>query len=163
MEEQEVKVEETTEEAAPAAAPEEAPAPKEEAAPVEEAKEVEVPKEFKEIVEKIENMTVLELNALVKVFEEKFGVSATAAAAAPAAAGEAAAGAASEVNVELTAAGDQKIQVIKAVKNALGLGLKEAKDLVDAAPTMLKEKMKMEDAEALKADIVAAGGTVEFK
>ena len=162
MADEDVKVEETVEEAAPAAAPEEAPAA-EAAAPAEEVKEVEVPKEFKDIVEKIEKMTVLELNTLVKVFEEKFGVSATAAAAAPAAAGDAAAGAASEVNVELTAAGDQKIQVIKAVKNALGLGLKEAKDLVDAAPTMLKEKMKMEDAEALKAEIVAAGGTVEFK
>jgi len=162
MAEEDVKVEETVEEAAPAAA-EEAPAPAAEAAPAEEAKEVEVPKEFKDIVEKIEKMTVLELNTLVKVFEEKFGVSATAAAAAPAAGGDAGDAGSSEVNVELTAIGDQKIQVIKAVKNALGLGLKEAKDLVDSAPVILKEKMKTEDAEALKAEIVTAGGTVEFK
>jgi len=162
MAEEDVKVEETTEEAAPAAA-EEAPAPAAEAAPAEEAKEVEVPKEFKDIVEKIEKMTVLELNALVKVFEEKFGVSATAAAAAPAAGADAGDAGSSEVDVELTAIGDQKIQVIKAVKEVLGLGLKEAKDLVDSAPVVVKEKMKKEEAEELKEKLVAAGGTVEFK
>lgn len=163
MAEEEKKVEETTEEAAPAAA-EEVPAEEtKEEAPAEEAKEVEVPKEFKDIVEKIEKMTVLELNTLVKVFEDKFGVSATAAAAAPAAGGDAGDAGSSEVNVELTAVGDQKIQVIKAVKNALGLGLKEAKDLVDGAPVMLKEKMKSEEAEELKAQITEAGGSVEFK
>jgi len=162
MAEEEKKVEETTEEAAPAAA-EETPAPAAEAAPAEEAKEVEVPKEFKDIVEKIEKMTVLELNTLVKVFEEKFGVSATAAAAAPAAGGDAGDAGSSEVDVELTAIGDQKIQVIKAVKEVLGLGLKEAKDLVDSAPVVIKEKMKKEEAEELKEKLVAAGGTVEFK
>tara|TARA_B100000745_G_C20139557_1_gene390659 strand:+ start:1368 stop:1847 length:480 start_codon:yes stop_codon:yes gene_type:complete len=159
MSDEEKKVEETTEAPAPAAA-EEAPAAEE---AKEEAKEVEVPKEFKDIVEKIEKMTVLELNTLVKVFEEKFGVSATAAAAAPAAGADAGDAGSSEVNVELTAAGDQKIQVIKAVKNALGLGLKEAKDLVDGVPVMLKEKMKPEEAEELKAQITEAGGSVEFK
>lgn len=157
MADEENKVEETTE-AAPAA--EEA-----KEAPAEEAtEEVEVPAEFKDLVEKIEGMTVLQLNELVKVLEKKFGVSAVAVAAAgPAAAGDAGDAGASEVNVELTAAGDQKIQVIKAVKEALGLGLKEAKDLVDGAPVMLKEKMKKEEAEELKAKITEAGGTVEFK
>jgi len=161
---EEVNVEETTEEVAAPAAAEEAPAPVEEAAPVAEAPaEVEVPAEFKDIIEKIEKMTVLELNSLVKVFEARFGVSATAAAAADPAAADAGDAGSSTVNVELTAAGDQKIQVIKAVKNALGLGLKEAKDLVDSAPVIIKEGMKKEDAETLKAEIVTAGGSVEFK
>jgi large subunit ribosomal protein L7/L12 len=161
---EEVNVEETTEEVAAPAAAEEAPAPVEEAAPVAEAPaEVEVPAEFKDIIEKIEKMTVLELNSLVKVFEARFGVSATAAAAAGPAAADAGDAGSSTVNVELTAAGDQKIQVIKAVKNALGLGLKEAKDLVDSAPVIIKEGMKKEDAETLKAEIVTAGGSVEFK
>lgn len=143
-------------------AAEEAKAPEAEAAPATE--EVEVPAQFKDLIKKIENMTVLELNELVKVLEKKFGVSAVAVAAAgPAAGGDAGDAGSSEVNVELTAAGDQKIQVIKAVKEALGLGLKEAKDLVDGAPVMLKEKMKKEEAEDLKAKIVAAGGSVEFK
>ncbi|XKT74840.1 MAG: 50S ribosomal protein L7/L12 [Patescibacteria group bacterium UBA2163] len=115
------------------------------------------------MVSAIEEMSVMELNELVKVFEAKFGVSATAVAAAgPAAGGDGAAEEASEVNVKLTSAGDQKIAVIKVVKEALGLGLKEAKDLVDAAPEMLKEGVKKEDAEELKAKIEAAGGSVEF-
>lgn len=161
---EEVKVEETTEEMAAPAAVEEAPAPEAPAAPVAEAAaEVEVPAEFKDIIEKIEKMTVLELNSLVKVFEARFGVSATAAAASGPVAAEAGDTGSSTVNVELTAAGDQKIQVIKAVKNALGLGLKEAKDLVDSAPVIIKEGMKKEDAETLKAEIVTAGGSVEFK
>lgn len=162
MSDEEKKVEETTE--APVA---EEAAPAEEAkeeAPAEEAtEEVEVPAEFKDLVEKIEKMTVLELNELVKVLEKKFGVSAVAVAAAGPAAGGDAGAEASEVNVELTAAGDQKIQVIKAVKEALGLGLKEAKDLVDGAPVMLKEKMAKEEAEELKTKITEAGGSVEFK
>jgi large subunit ribosomal protein L7/L12 len=125
---------------------------------------VEVPAKFKSIVESIETMSVLDLHELVKLFEAKFGVSA-AAVAAPAAAG-AAAGAAEEkstFNVHLTDGGAQKIAVIKVVKEALGLGLKEAKDLVDAAPSVLKEGMKKEDAEALKKGIEAAGGKVELK
>ncbi len=130
----------------------------------EENKVVEVPAKFKSIVESIESMSVLDLHELVKLFEAKFGVSA-AAVAAPAAAG-AAAGAAEEkttANVHLTDGGAQKIAVIKVVKEALGLGLKEAKDLVDAAPSVLKEGMKKEDAEALKKSIEAAGGKVELK
>lgn len=126
--------------------------------------EVEVPEKFKKLVEEVENMTVLELHELVKTLEKKFGVSAAAVAMAPAAGGDAGgADAQSSFNVELTSAGDQKIQVIKAVKEALGLGLKEAKDLVDGAPAMLKEGMAKEEAEALKKTIEEAGGKVELK
>ena len=128
---------------------------------MEETKSVEVPAKFKDIVSKIEEMSVLELNELVKVFEEKFGVSAVAAAA-PAAAG-AAAEEKSEFNIELTSAGDTKIAVIKVVKDVAGLGLKEAKDMVDAAPAMVKEGMKKEDAEALKAKLEEAGAKVTLK
>lgn len=125
---------------------------------------VEIPAQFKSIVEGIEKMSVLELNELVKVFEKRFGVSATAVAAAPAAG--AAAPAAEEKSVftvHLKDAGAAKIAVIKAVKEVLGLGLKEAKDLVDAAPSVLKEGMKKEDAEALKKKVEEAGGKVELK
>ena len=126
---------------------------------------VEIPAKFKSIVETIEKLSVIELNELVKVFEKKFGVSAAAVAVAAPAAG-AAAGAGEEKStmaVHLKDAGASKIAVIKVVKEALGLGLKEAKDLVDAAPSLLKDAMKKEDAEKLKKDIEAAGGKVEFK
>lgn len=157
----EAAAEETTEEAAPAAE-EAASAPAEAAAPAEA--EVEVPAQFKSIVEAIEKMTVLELSELVKVFEKKFGVSAAAVAVAgPAAGGAAAEEGSSTVNVELTDAGGNKIAVIKAVKEALGLGLKEAKDIVDGVPSMLKEGMSKEDGAALKAKIEEAGGKVTFK
>ena len=115
-----------------------------------------------QIIEAVEKMTVLELNTLVKAIEEKWGVSAAAVAAAPAA-GAAAGEEKTSFNVQLADAGAQKVAVIKAVKDALGLGLKEAKDLVDAAPTMLKEGMKKEDADKLKATVEAAGGKVELK
>lgn len=131
----------------------------------EETTQVEVPAQFKSMVESIEKMSVLELNELVKVLEKRFGVSAAAVAAAPAAGG-AAAGAAEEkssFNVHLADAGAQKIAVIKVVKEALALGLKEAKDLVDGAPILLKEGMKKEDADKLKKDIETAGGKVELK
>ncbi|MDE2213025.1 MAG: 50S ribosomal protein L7/L12 [Patescibacteria group bacterium] len=124
---------------------------------------VEVPAKFKGIVDSIESLSVLELNELVKVFEEKFGVSAAAVATAAPAGGAAPAEEKSAFNVHLTDAGAQKVQVIKAVKEGLGLGLKEAKDLVDAAPALLKEGMKKEDAEKLKKAIEAAGGKVELK
>jgi large subunit ribosomal protein L7/L12 len=152
------------EETAPEAAPveEAAPAAAEAAAPAEA--EVEVPAQFKKIVEEIEKMTVLELSELVKVFEKKFGVSAAAVAVAgPAAAGAAADEGSSTVNVELSDAGANKISVIKAVKEALALGLKEAKDIVDGVPSMLKEGMSKDDAAALKAKIEEAGGKVTFK
>jgi large subunit ribosomal protein L7/L12 len=125
---------------------------------------VEIPAKFKSIVDSIETMSVLDLNELVKLLEKKFGVSAAAVAvAAPAAAGAAAADEKSTMDVHLTAAGDQKIGVIKVIKEALGLGLKEAKDLVDAAPAKIKEAMKKEDAEALKKKIEEVGGKVELK
>lgn len=140
----------------------------EEAAPAAEKNEngvdesVEIPEEFKKLVEQVEKMTVLELHSLVKVLEKRFGVSAQAVAVAGPAAGEAAAEQDSFA-VELTDAGASKIQVIKAVKEALSLGLKEAKDLVDAAPSVLKEGVKKEEAEALKAKVEEAGGKVTLK
>lgn len=154
--------EEATAEAAPEAAAEET---KTEEAPAEEAgAEVEVPEQYKALVEQVENMSVLELHELVKLLEKKFGVSAQAVAVAAPGAGDAAgAEEKSSFNVELTAIGDQKIGVIKAVKDVLGLGLKEAKDLVESAPVVLKEGMNKEDAEALKAKVEEVGGSVELK
>lgn len=119
---------------------------------------------FDSFLTELEGATVVELNELVKAIEEKFGVSAAAVAAAPAAG--ASAGAAEEKDaftVVLASAGEQKIAVMKVVKEALGLGLKEAKDLVDAAPSTLKDGMKKEEAEALKKGIEEAGGKVELK
>ena len=125
---------------------------------------VEVPAKFKEIVEGIEKMSVLDLNELVKLLEKKFGVSAAAVAVAAPAAGAAAAGEEkSSFNVELTDGGAQKIAVIKVVKEVLGLGLKEAKDMVDGAPIMMKEGMKKEEADAFKNKIKEAGGKVTLK
>lgn len=140
-------------------------ASKEEEKKEEEAAPVEVPAKFKKIVEEIEKMSVIELNELVKVFEEKFGVSAQAVAAAPAAGagGDGGAEEQDSFTVELTAAGDQKIAVIKAVKGLLGLGLKEAKDAVDSAPSVLKEGVKKEEAEEMKKQIEEAGGKVTLK
>jgi len=128
-----------------------------------ENKDVVVPTKFKDLVEKIETMTVLDLHELVKVLEEKFGVSATAAAAAPAALATGATEAKDSFNVELTASGDTKIAVIKVVKEVLALGLKEAKDLVDAAPSMLKEGMKKADADEFKKKLEEAGAKVTLK
>ena len=122
-----------------------------------------------EILESIENMTVLELSELVKALEERFGVSAAAfAAAAPAAAptGDGAAAVEeeqTEFDVVLQAAGEKKIQVIKEVRAATGLGLKEAKALVDEAPNPVKEALSKEDAEALKAKLEEVGATVELR
>jgi len=129
----------------------------------EEAKPVAVPAKFKKIVEEIEVMSVMELNELVKVFEEKFGVSATAVAAAPAAGGAGDAGEGkSTFTIKLTDSGAQKIAVIKVVKEVLALGLKEAKDLVDGVPSVLKENVKKDEAEEIKKKIEAAGGKVEL-
>lgn len=148
-----------------------APEVKEEAAP-EAAEEkdtdidetVEVPEQFKKLVDQVETMTVLELHELVKVLEKRFGVSASAVAVAgPAAGGDADADAQSEFTVVLADAGAQKIAVIKAVKEVCGLGLKEAKELVDGAPTDVKTGLKKEDAEALKAKLEEAGAKVELK
>jgi len=127
--------------------------------------DVEVPAKFKKLVEEVEKMTVLELSELVKVFEKKFGVSAAAVAVAGPAAGGAAGGeeAKSTFDVELTDAGANKIAVIKAVKEALALGLKEAKDLVDGAPSMLKQGMKKEDADELAKKLTDAGAKATLK
>ena len=122
-----------------------------------------------EIMQAIESMTVLELSELVKAMEEKFGVSAAApvavaaAGAAPAAGGGAEEEEKTEFDVILAAAGAEKIKVIKAVREATGLGLKEAKALVDGAPAPVKEKVSKADAEALKASLEEVGATVELK
>jgi large subunit ribosomal protein L7/L12 len=142
-----------------------------EVAPQKAAKEekVEVPAKFKKLVEEIEKMSVLDLAELVKLLEKKFGVSAAAPVAVAPAAGGAAAPAAEEksvYNIELTAVGAKKIEVIKAVRDTTEKGLKEAKDLVDAAatgPQMVKENVKKEDAEEIKKKFEAAGAKVELK
>jgi large subunit ribosomal protein L7/L12 len=155
-----VTEEETTTEVA-AETKEEAPA-EESSSDVDES--VEVPEQFKALVEQVEQMSVLELNELVKVLEKRFGVSAAAVAVAgPAGAGDGGGEEQSEFAVELTEAGGQKIAVIKVVKEACGLGLKEAKDMVDGAPAVLKEGMKKEEAEELKGKLEEAGATVTLK
>lgn len=137
-------------------------------ATTEEKKEVVVPEKFKDIVEKIEKMSVLDLSELVSLLEDKFGVSAAApmmamgmipGMVAPAEAVVEK----SEFNVELTSAGSNKIAVIKIVKEITGLGLKDAKDMVDGAPTMIKESVKKEEAEEMKKKITEAGGQVTLK
>ena len=118
---------------------------------------------IEKLIEEIDSLTVVELNDLVKAIEEKYGVSAVAAAA-PAAAG--AAGAAEEktsFNVVLKEAGDQNIKVIKVVRDATGLGLKEAKELVDGAPKTVKEGASKEEAEELKAKFTEVGAVIELK
>ena len=119
---------------------------------------------IEKLIEEIDSLTVVELNDLVKAIEEKYGVSAVAAAA-PAAAGAAgeAAEEKSSFDVVLTAAGDQKIKVIKVVRDATGLGLKEAKDLVDGAPKTIKEGLSKDEAEELKAKFTEVGAVVELK
>lgn len=134
-----------------------------------EEKNVQVPEKFQAIVEQIESMSVLELSELVKVLEEKLGVSAAAPmmmGAMPAAAGAGEAAAEEEktsFDVILADAGGTKIQVIKVVKEATGLGLKEAKALVDGAPKPVKEGVSKEDADELKNKLMEAGATVEVK
>jgi len=119
---------------------------------------------FNDIIEKVEKLSVLELSELVKAMEEKFGVSAAMPTAVAAAGGaEGAAEEKSTFNLELKTAGEQKIQVIKVLREALGLGLKEAKDIADAAPKVVKEGMAKKDAEDLKAKLEGAGATVELK
>ena len=136
---------------------------------MEEQKMVEVPEKFKALVEQVEKMSVLDLSELVKVLEEKFGVSAAAPAMMMAgpmmggAAGAAPAEEKTEFGVELTETGGNKIAVIKVVKEVTGLGLADAKALVDAAPKMIKEGVKKEDAEVMKKKIEEAGGKVTLK
>jgi large subunit ribosomal protein L7/L12 len=139
----------------------------EETTQAEDKKEVEVPAKFKKLVDEISEMSVLDLSELVKVLEDKFGVSAAApmmmAGAAPVAAAEAGAEAQSSFTVELTAAGENKIGTIKAVREITGKGLKEAKDMVDAAPSVIKEGAGKEEAEELKKKLEEAGATVTLK
>ena len=118
---------------------------------------------IEELLEKIDSLTVAELAELVKAIEEKYGVSAAAVAAPAAGAGAAAAEEKSSFNVVLKEAGANKIQVIKVVRDATGLGLKEAKDLVDGAPKTIKENVSKDDAEALKAKFAEVGATVELQ
>lgn len=131
-----------------------------------EETKVEVPAKFQALVSEIEKMSVLDLSELVKVLEDKFGVSASAPAmmmAAPAGAAAPAAEEKTEFNVELTDAGANKINVIKAIKELTGLGLADAKALVDGAPKMVKEGVKKEEADTMKAKIEEAGGKVTLK
>ena len=119
-----------------------------------------------DVVSFIDSMTVLEMSEFVKELEEKYGVTAaapTVAVAAPADGGAAVAEEKTEFDVVLTAAGDKKIQVIKEVRTITGLGLKDAKDLVEAAPKAIKECVKKEEAEEIKKKVEEAGGTVEVK
>ncbi len=141
---------------------------KKETKPADEKKEVKVPAKFKELVAEIEKMSVMDLAELVKILEEKFGVSASAPmfamGAMPAANGQAAAvEEKTEFTVELSAAGDNKIGVIKALREVVELGLKDAKDLVDGAPKTVKEAVKKEEAEAIKKKLEAAGAKVTLK
>jgi len=132
----------------------------------EEKKEVEVPKKFQSLVEEIEKMSVLDLAELVKILEDKFGVSAAAPVAVAMAGAPGAAEAApekSEFDIELAASGDNKIGVIKVVKEISGLGLKEAKDLVDGVPQIVKKAVKKEEAEEMKKKLEEAGATVNLK
>jgi large subunit ribosomal protein L7/L12 len=129
---------------------------------------VEVPAKFKDLVEQIEKLSVLDLAELVKVLEEKFGVTAAAPVAmamAPAAGAVGAADAEEKTSftVELTVAGDQKINVIKALREVTALSLKEAKDMADAAPQVVKEGATKEEAEKIKAALTTAGATVTLK
>lgn len=130
-------------------------------------KNVEVPEKFKTLVETVEKLSVLDLAELVKVLEDKFGVSAAAPAMMRPPTAVGAAGAAAEekssFTVELTAAGDNKINVIKAVRELTGLGLKEAKDIVDAAPKAVKENASKAEADDMKAKLEAAGAKVTLK
>ncbi|PIU01564.1 50S ribosomal protein L7/L12 [bacterium (Candidatus Torokbacteria) CG09_land_8_20_14_0_10_42_11] len=138
---------------------------------VKEEKKAEIPEKFKKVVDEIAKMSVLDLSELVKVLEEKFGVSAAApaamvAAAAPGAQGEGGGAEAAEktdFDVELTASGDAKIAVIKLVREITGQGLKEAKDMVDAAPKVIKAKVAKSEAEELKKKLEEVGATVTLK
>ena len=131
-------------------------------------KDIKLSKAAQEILDAVEKLSVLELSDLVKAMEEKFGVSAAApvamaAAGAPAAGGEAAPAEKDSFDIEIVSPGGQKISVIKAVREITGLGLKEAKDLVDAAPKVIKENVKKEEAEQIKKTLEEAGATVELK
>ncbi|MFH1966397.1 MAG: 50S ribosomal protein L7/L12 [Patescibacteria group bacterium] len=131
-------------------------------------KEVKVPSKFKDLVKQIEELSVIDLADLVKVLEDKFGVSAMPMASAVASIAGSETGSAvveekSQFNIELTGVGDQKISVIKVVKEITGLGLKEAKDMVDGAPKVIKEGVKKEEAEEIKKKLEEVGASVVLK
>lgn len=132
-----------------------------------EETKVEVSAEMEKIISAVENMTVLDLSKLVKALEDRLGVSAAApvavAAAAPAAAGAAVAEEKTEFDVILTSFGEKKVGVIKEVRSLTGLGLKDAKDLVEAAPKAIKEGVEKDEAEKVKAQLEGVGATVEIK
>ena len=128
-----------------------------------EMKQVEVPAKFQGLVDSIEKLTVIELAELVKLLEDKFGVSAAAPVMMAAGAGAAAAEEKSVFNIELAEAGGNKIAVIKVVREITGLGLKEAKDMVDGAPKVIKENVAKAEAEEIKKKIEEAGGKVNLK
>ncbi len=131
-----------------------------------EKKDIKIPSQFKKLVESIESMSVREVNELVSILEEKFGVSASAVSVSgtPTEEGDAKdAGSGSVVTVLLDSAGDQKIAVIKVIKEILGVGLKEAKDLVDEAPSVIKEGVSQNELQEIKEKVEAAGGTVGTK
>ncbi|MBU2101206.1 50S ribosomal protein L7/L12 [Patescibacteria group bacterium] len=152
------KKEEVQEEVPVEEVKEEKPQPKADE-PLAQAEEFEVPAEFKDLIEKLEVMNVMQLAELIKVLEKKFGVSAAAPAAATAIAGEEK----TEFNVVLKSAGEQKINAIKAVREITGLGLKESKDLVEGAPQVVKEGVKKEEAEEMKKKLEEAGATAELQ
>jgi len=133
----------------------------------EKKEEIKIPSKFKDIIKQIEEMTVLDLAELVKILEEKFGVSSMPVAAAPVAGSGAGVEAGieekSSFDIELKNVGEQKIAVIKVVKEITGLGLKDAKDLVDAAPKQIKQGVKKEEAEEIKKKLEEAGAIVELK
>lgn len=133
--------------------------------PADEGVNVEIPEKFKTLVESIEKMSVIELNELVKLLEKKFGVSAVAAAAPAGGAtgGDAGGDEKDEFTVHLADVGGQKIAVIKVIKEVAGLGLKEAKDMVDGAPVDVKVGIKKEEAEEIKSKLEEAGAKVELK
>lgn len=130
---------------------------------MDEQKEINVPEKFKSLVEQVEKLSVIDLAELVKVLEEKFGVSAAAPVMMAGAGAAAAVEEKDAFDVELTAAGANKINVIKAVRTITNLGLKEAKDLVDGAPKIVKEAAKKEEAEKIKKELEEAGATVTLK
>lgn len=137
---------------------------KDEEVNTDDSSDVKVPSKFKDLVEQVESMSVLELNELVKLLEKKFGVSASATVVAATAGGTADAGEEqTEFTVHLVEAGAQKIAVIKVIKEVLGLGLKEAKDIVDGAPGDVKAGVKKEEANEMKKKLEEAGAKVELK
>jgi large subunit ribosomal protein L7/L12 len=134
----------------------------------EREEKIEVPEKFKKLVEEIEKMSVIDLAELVKILEKKFGVSpmmvpTPSGVGTPTSPGASVGEEKTEFNVELKNAGSQKIQVIKVIQEITGKGLKEAKDLIDGVPKVVKEKVKKEEAEEMKKKLEAAGATVELK